>query len=120
MERFIYKPYFQMHELLRMAPKFSLKLLVILAMNPEGLTYRQVSAKTGFHLNTISRYIGTFESKGLIDVKQQKSINIRGKKWVNIVKLRKELLEAKSPTEFFQKVARQAQLKDWLSDEIVN
>ena len=103
-----------------MAQKFSLKLLVILALNPEGLTYKQISAKTGFHINTVSRYIGVFDSKGLIDVKQQKSSNIRGKKWVNIVKMKRDLLEAKSVTDFFQKVARQAQLKDWLSDEIVN
>ena len=103
-----------------MAQKFSLKLLVILALNPEGLTYRQISAKTGFHINTVSRYIGVFDTKGLIDVKQQKSSNIRGKKWVNIVKMKRDLLEAKSVTDFFQKVARQAQLKDWLSDEIVN
>ena len=89
-------------------------------MNPEGLTYKQVSAKTGFHINTISRYIGTFDSKDLIDIKQQKSNGIRGKKWVNIVKMRKEFLEAKSPADFFQKIARQAQLKDWLSDEIIN
>ena len=103
-----------------MAQKFSLKLLVILALNPEGLTYKQISAKTGFHINTVSRYIGVFDSKGLIDVKQQKSSNIRGKKWVNIVKMKRDLLEAKSVTDFFQKVARQAQLKDWLSDEIIN
>lgn len=103
-----------------MAQKFSLKLLVILALNPEGLTYGQISAKTGFHINTVSRYIGVFDSKGLIDVKQQKSSNIRGKKWVNIVKMKKDLLEAKSVTDFFQKVSRQAQLKDWLSDEIIN
>ena len=103
-----------------MAQKFSLKLLVILALNPEGLTYKQISAKTCFHINTVSRYIGVFDSKGLIDVKQQKSSNIRGKKWVNIVKMKKDLLEAKSITDFFQKVARQAQLKDWLSDEIIN
>ena len=120
MEKFIYKPYFHMYQWLRMAPKFSLKLLVVLAMNPEGLTYKQISAKTGFHLNTVSRYIGTFDVKGLIDVKQQKSGSIRGKKWVNIVKMKKELLEAKSPTDFFQRVCRQAQLKDWLSDEIIN
>lgn len=91
-----------------------------MALNPEGLTYRQISAKTGFHINTVSRYIGVFDSKGLIDVKQQKSSNIRGKKWVNIIKMKRDLLEAKSITDFFQKVARQAQLKDWLSDEIVN
>ena len=103
-----------------MAQKFSLKLLVILALNPEGLTYKQISAKTGFHINTVSRYIGVFDSKGLIDVKQQKSSNIRGKKWVNIVKMKRDLLEAKTVTDFFQKVCRQAQLKDWLSDEIVN
>ena len=103
-----------------MAQKFSLKLLVILALNPEGLTYKQISAKTGFHINTVSRYIGVFDSKGLIDVKQQKSSNIRGKKWVNIVKMKRDLLEAKNVTDFFQKVARQAQLKDWLSDEIIN
>lgn len=103
-----------------MAQKFSLKLLVILALNPEGLTYRQISVKTGFHINTVSRYVGVFDTKGLIDVKQQKSSNIRGKKWVNIVKMKRDLLEAKSVTDFFQKVARQAQLKDWLSDEIVN
>lgn len=103
-----------------MAQKFSLKLLIILALNPEGLTYRQISAKTGFHINTVSRYIGVFDSKGLIDVKQQKSSNIRGKKWVNIVKMKRDLLEAKSVTDFFQKVCRQAQLKDWLNDEIIN
>lgn len=103
-----------------MAQKFSLKLLVILVLNPEGLTYRQISAKTGFHINTVSRYIGVFDSKGLIDVKQQKSSNIRGKKWVNIVKVKRDLLEAKSVTDFFQKVCRQSQLKDWLSDEIIN
>src|SRR3989338_9489101 len=103
-----------------MAQKFSPKLLVMLALNPEGLTYKQISAKTGFHINTVSRYIGVFDSKGLIDIKQQKSSNIRGKKWVNIVKMKKDLLEAKSVTEFFQKIAKQTQLKDWLSDEIVN
>ena len=103
-----------------MAQKFSLKLLVILVLHPEGLTYKQISAKTDFHINTVSRYVGVFDAKGLIDVKQQKSSNIRGKKWVNIVKLKKELLEAKSITDFFQKVSRQAQLKDWLSDEIIN
>lgn len=103
-----------------MTQKFSLKLLVILVLNPEGLTYRQISAKTGFHINTVSRYIGVFDSKGLIDVKQQKSSNIRGKKWVNIVRMKKDLMEAKSITDFFQKVCRQAQLKDWLNDEIIN
>ena len=103
-----------------MTQKFSLKLLVILALNPESLTYKQISAKTGFHINTVSRYIGIFDSKGLVDVKQQKSGGMRGKKWVNIVKMKKEFLETKSVTDFFLKVARQAQLKDWLSDEIVN
>ena len=94
--------------------------MIILAMNPEGLNYKQLSAKTHFHINTISRYLAVFDSKGLIDTKQQKSSNIRGKKWVNIVKLKKEFLDAKSPSDFFQRVARQAQLKDWLSDEIIN
>ena len=103
-----------------MTQNFSLKLLVILVLHPEGLTYKQISAKLGFHINTVSRYISVFDSKGLVDVKQQKSSNIRGKKWVNIVKLKKEFLEAKTITDFFQKIAKQSQLKDWLSDEIVN
>ena len=103
-----------------MAEKFSLKLLVLLALNPEGLTYKHIANKTKFHINTISRYVGVFDNKGLVDIKQQKSGGIRGKKWVNIVRMKKELLEAKSITDFFQKIARQAQLKDWLSDEIIN
>ena len=103
-----------------MQPKFSLKLLVILALNPDGLTYKQISSKTGFHINTVSRYIGVFDNKGLVDIKQHKSGGLRGKKWINIVKMKKDFLEAKSVTDFFQKIARQAQLKDWLSDEIVN
>ncbi|MDO8740418.1 MAG: hypothetical protein Q7J54_02455 [Candidatus Woesearchaeota archaeon] len=87
--------------------KLPFKLLVALCMHPEGLTYKQISEQTGFHLNTVSRYASHLYNKDLVEVKQKKSSNARGRKWVNVVKLKKELLDAKSAAEFFEKAIKQ-------------
>ena len=94
--------------------KLSFKLLAALCMNPEGLTYKQLSAKTGFHVNTVSRSVSYMYSKGLVEMKQDRSNSVRGKKWVNVVKLKKEFVDVKNATDFFTRVIKQ--LDGGLSD----
>lgn len=86
MERFIYKLDFHIIKMV----KISLKLLLVLAINPDGLCYREISGKTGYHLNTVSRQVSELDDYGLIEIDQHKSGSIRGKKWVNVVRLKKE------------------------------
>ena|SRR3989338_1255089 len=101
-----------------MKPKLSLKVLAALATRTEGLSYKDISSITKYHINTVSRYVSYLDSKGLLDIKQQKSNSIRGRKWINIVKLKKELLDSKSPTDFFNKILKQlgGQLSDVFTD----
>jgi len=40
-----------------MKGKLSLKLLVALATRLEGLTYKEISTLTAYHINTVSRYV---------------------------------------------------------------
>src|SRR3989338_8400527 len=87
--------------------KLSLKLLIALVLNPDGLPYKQIAEKTNFHINTVSRYISYLDSKGLVDIQQRKSESFRGRKWVNIVKLKKQFLEAKTIQDFFIKLIKQ-------------
>jgi len=101
-----------------MKGKLSLKLIVALAIRPDGLTYKEISDITKYHLNTVSRYVSFLDSKNLVDIKQKKSNSVRGRKWINIVKLKKEFLEAKNIIEFFNKIIRQSggQLNDIFTD----
>ena len=84
--------------------KLSLKLLVALATRIEGLTYKEISGITHYHVNTVSRYISYLDNKGIIDIDQKKSSSVRGRKWVNVVKLKREFLEANNCTDFFNRV----------------
>lgn len=98
--------------------KLSLKLIASLAIKPDGLTYKEISEITGYHINTISRYISYLDSKGIVDIRQRKSNSVRGRKWINIVKLKKEFLEAKNITDFFNKIIKQSggKLNDIFTD----
>ena len=87
--------------------KLSLRLLAALCINPDGLTYKQISEKTGFHINTVSRCVSYMYSKGLVAIEQKRSNSVRGKKWVNVVKLKKEFIEVKNATDFFSRVVKQ-------------
>ena len=98
----------------KMKIKLSLKLLAALCMNPDGLAYKEISSKTGFHVNTVSRCVSYIYSKGLAEIEQKRSNSVRGKKWVNIVKLKKEFIEIKNAADFFSKVIKQ--LDGGLSD----
>jgi len=95
----------------------NLKLLLLLATNPEGLCYREISRRTNYHMNTVSRYISYLHSKGLIDIKQVKSNSVRGRKWINVVSIKKEL-HNKEVAEFLQEVSNR--LKCPLSDLFSN
>ncbi len=101
-----------------MKGKLSLKLLVALATRIDGLTYREISEITRYHINTVSRYVSYLDSKGLVDVAQRKSNSVRGRKWVNIVKMKKEFLDVKNITNFFNKVIKQlnGELSDVFTD----
>lgn len=90
-----------------MEGKLSLKLIAALAIRQEGLTYKELSEITNYHINTISRYVGYLDSKGLIDIKQEKSNSIRGRKWVNVVSLKREFLQAKDIADFFNRIIKQ-------------
>ena len=94
--------------------KLPFKLLAALCINPDGLTYRQISEKTGFHINTVSRCASYMYNKGLVGIEQKKSNSVRGKKWVNVVKLKKEFVDVKNATDFFTRVIKQ--LDGGLSD----
>ena len=83
--------------------KLPIKLLLVLSIN-NGLTYKQMQKRTGFHVNTISRQISFLDKNGLLDITQEKSKNLRGKKWVNVVSLKKEFF-AESIAEFFEKIS---------------
>jgi DNA-binding transcriptional ArsR family regulator len=88
--------------------KLSLKIIAVLAMKPDGLSYKEISSITKYHINTISRYISWLYNKEIVDIIQNKSSSIRGRKWVNIARLKKELLECRSITEFYNKVVKKA------------
>lgn len=90
-----------------MKGKLSLKILVVLATRTDGLTYREISGITKYHINTVSRYVSYLDSKGLIDMKQEKSNSIRGRKWVNVVSLKKEFLQTKDIADFFSRIIKQ-------------
>ena len=97
--------------------RFPLKLLLVLAINQEGLTYKELEQKTGFHINTVSRYVSYLHGKDLVEIKQKKSNSVRGKKWVNVVKLKPELKED-GVIKFFSKISKQLnyQLNDLFSN----
>lgn len=99
-----------------MKSKISLKVIMDLAMNPDGLTYKQISEKTKFHINTVSRYISYLDNKKIVDIKQEKSNSIRGRKWINIVKLKKSFIDSKNITDFFVKLSKSEQLSDSKGD----
>ena len=96
--------------------KFSLKIIASLAIHPEGLSYKKLSELTKYHINTVSRYITELHSNSIIEIRQYKSNSLRGRKWVNIVRLKKELLESKNITDFFSKIINHNQLSDVLID----
>lgn len=87
-----------------MSKSLSLKILLLLAINRQGLTYRQIQKRTGFHVNTVSRCVSCLYDRSIIEIKQKKSPSLRGKKWINVVKLKPELA-VDSITEFFSKIA---------------
>ena len=101
-----------------MKGKLSLKLLVALATRLDGLTYKEISEVTKYHINTVSRYVSYLDSKNLVNVTQIKSNNIRGRKWVNVVKLKKELAEVNNITDFFNKLIKKVdgELSDIFTD----
>ncbi len=90
-----------------MKGKLSLKILVVLATRTGGLTYKEISGITNYHINTVSRYVSYLDGKGLIDMKQVKSNSIRGRKWVNVVSLKKEFLQTKDIADFFNRIIKQ-------------
>jgi len=100
-----------------MGQKLPLKLLLVLATNHEGLTYKELEQKTGFHINTVSRYVSYLDTKSLLEIKQKKSNAMRGKKWINTVRLKQEFKED-ALIKFFAKVSKQlnCQLNDLFSN----
>lgn len=97
--------------------QINLKLLLLLAIHCEGLNYKEISKKTDYHINTVSRYVSALHNLDIIDIKQVKSNSVRGRKWVNVVKLKKELHNKTIP-EFFQEVSKR--LKCSLNDLFVD
>lgn len=84
--------------------KIPLRTLLVLSASRKGLSYRQIQKKTGFHLNTVSRQVSFLDKCGLLSIKQEKSGNLRGKKWVNVVSLKKEFYR-EGVSEFCEKIA---------------
>jgi len=97
--------------------KLSLRLLLVLATSHEGLTYKELEHRTSFHINTVSRYISYLYSKDLLDIKQKKSNSVRGKKWVNVVKLKQEFKD-EGVIKFFSKISKQLDCQ--LSELFIN
>ncbi|TXT53557.1 MAG: hypothetical protein BAJALOKI2v1_920011 [Promethearchaeota archaeon] len=46
---------------------YKLEILSILEDNPFGLTITEISDKTGFHRNTVSKYVSILEAEGLLN-----------------------------------------------------
>lgn len=84
--------------------KIPIKILLVLSIS-NGLTYKQMQKRTGFHVNTVSRQISFLDRKGFLDIRQEKSKNLRGKKWVNVVSLKEEFF-SEGIGEFFEKIAK--------------
>ena len=87
-------------------PKLPLKLVIVLNANAEGLTYKEISEKTGYHKHTISKQVTFLDNKGLIAIEQKRSKNIQGRRWINLIKLKKEFLD-ENVTKFFSRIAKQ-------------
>ena len=94
-------------------PKLPLKLVIVLNANAEGLTYKEISEKTGYHKHTISKQISYLDDKGLITIEQKRSKNIQGRRWINFIKLKKDFMD-ENVTKFFLRIAKQlnCQLND--------
>jgi len=45
----------------------------------DGLTYKEISEKTGYHIHTISKQVTFLDNKGLIAIEQKRSKNIQGR-----------------------------------------
>jgi len=76
---------------------------MLLALHRNGLTYKRIRKLTGFHLNTISRQTSFLDSKGLLQINQKRSGSLRGKKWVNVIKLKD--LPTEGVAVFFEELA---------------
>ena len=95
-----------------MERKISLKLLTLMVLNLNGLTYKEISRKTNFHMNTISRAISYLYNKDLIEIMPKKGNGGRGKKWINVVKLKADLTESKNVVDFFDLLNKKLRLID--------
>ncbi|HLC87332.1 MAG TPA: hypothetical protein VJH65_03605 [Candidatus Nanoarchaeia archaeon] len=87
-------------------PKLPIKLVIMLNAYADGLTYKEISEKTGYHIHTISKQVTFLDNKGLIAIEQKRSKNIQGRRWINLIKLKKEFLD-ENVTKFFSRIAKQ-------------
>ena len=97
--------------------KLPLKLIFLLNTYKDGLTYSEISEKTGYHKHTISKQITYLDTKGLITIEQKRSKNNKGRKWINFIKLKKELIDD-NVTKFLARITKQ--LNCSLSDLFVS
>lgn len=86
--------------------KLPLKLILLLNTYTDGLTYKEIWQKTGYHPHTTSKKITYLDNKGLITIEQKKSKNIQGRKWINFIKLKKEFVDD-NVAKFFSRIAKQ-------------
>jgi len=86
--------------------KLPIKLIFLLNAYPEGLTYNEISQKTRYHKHTISKQISYLDAKGLIDIEQKRSKNNKGRRWINFIKLKKELVDD-NVTKFLSRISKQ-------------
>ncbi len=87
-------------------PKLPLKLIFLLNAYPDGLTYSEISQKTRYHKHTISKQISYLDAKGLINIEQKRSKNNKGRRWINFIKLKKELVDD-NVTKFLSRISKQ-------------
>jgi transcription initiation factor IIE alpha subunit len=86
--------------------KLPLKLIILLNAFADGLTYKEISQKTGYHMHTISKQVTYLDAKGLIKIEQKRSENIQGRRWINFIKLKKDFVD-ENVAKFFSRIAKQ-------------
>jgi len=97
--------------------KLPLRIILLLNTHAGGLTYKELSQKTDYHSHTISRKITYLDNKGLIVIEQKKSKNLQGRKWVNVVKLKKEFKDD-NVAKFLSRISKQLDCS--LNDIFIN
>jgi len=85
--------------------KLPLKLIFLLNTYSDGLTYNEISEKTGYHKHTISKQITYLDAKGLIAIGQKRSKNNKGRRWINFIKLKEEFVD-ENVTKYLSKLSK--------------